>query len=184
MTARRVSVFGGSAPQPGSQAYQEALLLGKLLASAGCTVLTGGYIGTMEAVSRGAAEAGGHVIGVTCEDIERWRPTKANRWVKEELRFKTLTQRMLALIENCDAAIALPGGPGTLAEISTMWNLLITESISRRDLILAGKGWQEVIGQFLESFDAFVPERQRLWLKIVDSIEEAASLAVKPSLER
>jgi len=50
--------------------------------------------GTMEAVSRGAAEAGGHVIGVTCEDIEKWRPIGANAWVKEEWRKKTLTERL------------------------------------------------------------------------------------------
>ena len=72
--ANRITVFGGSKPRPSQPAYQEALLLGQLLGSQGYTVLTGGYIGTMEAVSRGAAESGGHVIGVTCDEIERWRP--------------------------------------------------------------------------------------------------------------
>jgi uncharacterized protein (TIGR00725 family) len=62
----KISVFGGSQPEEGSLAYQEAYQLGKLLAEAGHIVLTGGYIGTMEAVSRGASEADGHVIGVTC----------------------------------------------------------------------------------------------------------------------
>ena len=57
-------------------------------------MLTGGYIGTMEAVSRGAAEAGGHVIGVTCEEIEAWRPVRVNAWVKEEIRRKTLMERL------------------------------------------------------------------------------------------
>lgn len=66
-----IAVFGGSQPKEGDPAYAEAYELGSLLAQAGHTVLTGGYIGTMEAVSRGAAEAGGHVIGVTCEEIER-----------------------------------------------------------------------------------------------------------------
>ncbi len=79
-----ITIFGGSQPKPGSPAYAEAYELGKLLALAGHTVLTGGYMGTMEAVSRGANEAGGHVIGVTCADIEAWRGTRANAWVKEE----------------------------------------------------------------------------------------------------
>ncbi len=70
----KVSVFGSSQPKEGSMAYAEAQELGKLLAQRGHIVLTGGYMGTMEAVSRGAAEAGGHVIGVTCEDIERLAP--------------------------------------------------------------------------------------------------------------
>ncbi|MEO5887867.1 MAG: hypothetical protein ABIQ77_09400, partial [Anaerolineales bacterium] len=86
----KVSVFGGSQPRADSTAYAEAQELGRLLAERGHIVLTGGYIGVMEAVSRGAHEAGGHVIGVTSEEIEAWRPIKANSWVMEEIRTKTL----------------------------------------------------------------------------------------------
>src|SRR3990172_5346318 len=123
----KVSVFGGSQPKEGTPAYEEARSLGELLAQQGHTVLTGGYIGTMEAVSRGAAEAGGHVIGVTCEDIERWRPVRRNAWVMEEWRRKTLLERLRSLIDNCQAAFALPGGPGTLTEISLTWNLMVIQ---------------------------------------------------------
>ena len=63
-----ITIFGGTKPQPGDADYREAERLGSLLARAGHTVITGGYIGTMEAVSKGAAEAGGHVIGVTCRE--------------------------------------------------------------------------------------------------------------------
>ncbi len=81
-SARRViAVFGSSAPQPGSAAYEEARQIGRLLAEAGCAVATGGYCGTMAAVSQGAAEAGGHVIGVTCDQIEQFRPLGPNEWV-------------------------------------------------------------------------------------------------------
>ncbi len=73
----RVAVFGGSAPQPGQPAYLEAQHLGEMLAKAGHEVVTGGYMGVMEAVSRGAAEAGGHVIGVTCKEIERLAPDRS-----------------------------------------------------------------------------------------------------------
>src|SRR5512133_2089982 len=100
----KVTVFGGSFPKEGTTAYEEARELGKMLAERGHAVLTGGYYGTMEAVSRGASEAGGHVIGVTCQDIEDWRGSKANAWVKEERKKKTLFERLQALIEGCDAA--------------------------------------------------------------------------------
>ncbi len=157
----RVSIFGSSKPIPGDKTYIEALELGGLLAKRGHVVLTGGYMGTMEAVSRGAAEAGGHVIGVTCTDIEKWRAVGANQWVKEEIRKTTLTDRVLGLIENCDAALALPGGPGTLTEISLMWNLMIIGSHHRRPLILIGGGWQSVIGQVYVSLDSYVSASQR-----------------------
>src|SRR4030067_60224 len=136
----RVPVFGGAEPKPGEPAYEAAMQLGRLIGMAGHTVLTGGYIGTMEAVSRGVAESGGHVIGVTCEQIEAWRPVSPNPWVQEEQRFATIQHRLSALIENCDAALALPGGIGTLAEIAVMWSFLQTRAISPRPPHLTGPG--------------------------------------------
>jgi uncharacterized protein (TIGR00725 family) len=147
--------------------------LGKLLAQAGYIVLNGGYIGTMEATSRGAAEAGGHVIGVTCDQIEAWRPVKANPWVTEEWRFPTLRERLFALIENCDAALALPGGVGTLVEISLMWNLLLTHVLPPRPIILIGPGWQATMQQFLSAQGSNIPESQRQWIAFAPSVDSA-----------
>jgi uncharacterized protein (TIGR00730 family) len=171
-----VTVFGGAHPQPGSPAYQEACELGRLLARAGHTVLTGGYIGTMEAVSRGANQAGGHVIGVTCDDIEAWRKVKANPWVKEERHFQTLDQRLNELVHACDAAIALPGGPGTLTEISLTWNLMIVDSMPHKPLILVGAGWSSVMDQFYRSHDPYIPQNQRSLLLFAANIQEAIQL--------
>ncbi len=168
-----ITVFGGSLPQPGSTDYQEAIELGCLLAKAGHTVLTGGYIGTMEAVSRGANEAGGHVIGVTCEEIERWRSIKPNRWVREERRFATMQERLNELIRGCDAAIALPGGPGTLTEISLTWNLMIVRSLPIKPLILLGAGWKSVMESLFNSFNEYIPANQRQLLRYADTNREA-----------
>lgn len=169
----RVTVFGGSEPKEGSAAYAEAMELGKLLGERGHTVLTGGYIGTMEAVSRGAHEAGGHVIGVTCEEIERWRPIGANRWVKEEMRKSTLIERMHSLIHESDAAFALPGGAGTLAEIALMWNLMTVEILHRRPLILIGRGWQSTFDQFFQEFSSYVTAPRREILKFAEDVQTA-----------
>ena len=168
---QRVTVFGGS--NPDEQGYQQALQLGRLLGQAGYTVLTGGYIGTMEAVSRGAAEAGAHVIGVTCDQIEDWRKVRPNAWVKEEIRCRTLHQRLFALIENCDAALALPGGPGTLAEIAVMWNNLLIDAITPRPLALIGPGWQATIEQLYASLGSYIPATQRRWLSFAPDIHAA-----------
>ena len=169
----RITVFGGAQPHPGDPAYQEALQLGQLLGRAGYTVLTGGYIGTMEAVSRGAAEAGGHVIGVTCEEIESWRAVRPNPWVIEEMRFPTLRQRLFALIENCDAALALAGGVGTLTEVALMWNQLVINALPPRPLIAIGPGWQATFQQFFTSFGSYMPPSQRHWLALAPDINSA-----------
>src|SRR5688572_27149239 len=171
----KISVFGGSQPKEDDTAYSEAIELGRLLAERGHIVLTGGYIGVMEAVSRGAREAGGHVIGVTCEDLETWRPIKANAWVMEELRKKTLVERLHTLIHESDAALALPGGPGTLTEISLMWNLMIVESLHRRPLILIGDGWQSVFDQFFQGFESYMPLHQREILCFAEDIQTAVN---------
>jgi hypothetical protein len=175
-----ITVFGGANPRPGSAAYVEAYELGKLLAEAGNTVLTGGYIGTMEAVSRGANEAGGHVIGVTCSDIEAWRGTRANAWVQEERHFSTLQERLNELIQACDAAIALPGGPGTLTEIGLYWNLMIIASIPHKPLILVGSGWKCVMESFYHSFAVYIPQFERDLLCFAPNIQEAIILLSKP----
>ena len=64
-TTEAVAVFGSSQTEPGSLEWEEARRAGTRLGEAGYAVITGGYGGTMEAVSSGAADAGGHVIGVT-----------------------------------------------------------------------------------------------------------------------
>ena len=168
-----ITVFGGAQPKEGSSGYEEARELGKLLAERGHSVLTGGYMGTMEAVSRGASDAGGHVIGVTCEDIERWRKRSANLWVKEERKKKSLIERLQALIEGCDAAIALSGGTGTLTEISLMWNLMIVESLPPRPLILVGHGWQSTFDQFFKEFESYMPIHQRDLLYFAEDVKTA-----------
>jgi uncharacterized protein (TIGR00725 family) len=169
----RVTVFGGSQPKPGDPVYQDALRLGKLIAEKGYTLLTGGYIGTMEALSRGAAEAGGHVIGVTSDQIEAWRPVKANPWVTEDWHYASLQERIFALIENCDACLALPGGVGTLAEITLTWNLLLTHILPPRPLILIGSEWQATIQIFLSEQGEFIPDVQRHWVSFSPDVDSA-----------
>jgi uncharacterized protein (TIGR00730 family) len=137
-----VTVFGSSRALPGDTVYRDALRLGRLLAEAGYTLCTGGYAGLMEAVSRGAVEAGGHAIGVTVTSwAERIRP---NRWVREEIAMPDLFQRISRLTAT-DAYVAMPGGLGTLGEVALTWNLFQTESIPRRPLVLVGREWRDVL---------------------------------------
>ena len=168
-----ITVFGGASPLPGESAYLEAMRLGRLLGAAGHTVLTGGYIGVMEAVSRGASEAGGHVIGVTCREIEAWRKIGPNPWVKEEWRFDTLRERLFALIDGCQAALAMPGGAGTLGEIALMWNQMITASIPPRPLILIGSGWQAAFEQIFTGLDEYISIPDRRFLSFSENVDAA-----------
>lgn len=143
---RTVTIFGSSIPGEGSEAYLAAQRLGGLLAEAGFAICNGGYGGLMEASARGAKEAGGHTIGVTC-DV--WTSTP-NRWITEEVRTRSFMERLMTLIERGDAYVVLPGGTGTLAELALAWEMMNKSSLSksfggRRPLIAMVPYWQPVI---------------------------------------
>ena len=167
-----VSVFGGSAPRPGTAPYAEAQALGAALAKAGWTVATGGYSGVMEAASRGAHEAGGHVIGVTCGLIEQWKGLRANEWVQEETRFATLRERLSHLVEFCDAAVALPGGVGTLSEVALSWSLMQTSEIASKPLILLGPMWHATVNAFLGGSEMYLRPGDAALVYLATDIED------------
>jgi uncharacterized protein (TIGR00730 family) len=148
--AHIISVFGASSPQPGSADYEAARDLGRRLARLGMVVQTGGYSGVMEGVSCGASEAGGHVIGVTSAQIEAYRPLAANPWVKEEIKQATLRDRVLYLVENCDAIVVMPGGIGTLSEMALAWSFLQVGEIDPKPVILVGGLWQRTLAAFVD----------------------------------
>ena len=175
-----VAVFGASGPREGVPAYDEARELGAILAESGYIVATGGYRGVMEAASRGASESGGHVIGVTCERIEELVPgLSANRWVAEEIRYRDLRVRLNHLVVETQAAIAMPGGIGTLSEIVLSWSLLQTAEIPPKPMILVGQAWQQMVSVFLQHAGDYVHERDRGLLRTVDTAVEAARLVKK-----
>lgn len=169
-----ISVFGSSRPRPGSEAYEQARQVGKLLAEAGFAVATGGYTGTMEAVSDGAARAGGHVIGVGCKQIERFRPGGLNRWVVEAIHYETLRERLYHLVLKNDGMIALPGGIGTLSEMALAWSLLQVGEVNQRPLVLLGDIWREAMEAFIDP--DFVAEDHAQLLRYAQTPEEAVLL--------
>ena len=143
---KTVTVFGSSLPEEGSKAYGEAQRLGRLLAEAGYAVCNGGYAGLMEASARGAREAGGHTIGITCVI---W-PRAANPYIVEEVRTPSFPERLMTLIERGDAYLVLPGGTGTLAELALAWEMMNKGSLSktvggRKPLLVMAPYWQPVI---------------------------------------
>ncbi len=171
-----VSVFGSSLAEPGSPDYEQARELGRLLAEAGYTVMTGGYGGTMEGASRGAREGGGHVIGVTVGLFEkRGFRTGPNPYVDEVIHYETLSDRLGHLVAQCGAAVALPGGIGTLSEIALTWSLLQVGEIDAKPLIVMGKQWSDLLSLVVGRGDYIRPEHTAL-VKTAQSPEEVLQL--------
>lgn len=140
-----VAVYGSALPRPGETVYEQTRLLGKLLAETGYAVMTGGYNGLMAAASQGAAEAGGHVIGVTCIPLEKARGSKVNPWVKEVIACDSLHNRVFELVRLADAFVVMPGGLGTLAELVYTSEMMRAGDAPRRPVICYSDFWNNIL---------------------------------------
>lgn len=148
MRSQTIAVFGSSQPQPGSPLYTEAIEVGRQLAMAGFTVMTGGYDGTMAATSQGAHEVGGHVIGVTLNIFD---PRPPNRWVKEEAKYPSFSERLRHLTEMADGFIVLRGGIGTLTELFFTWGLMQTGATRpSKPIVVLGQPWRRLFAMLRE----------------------------------
>lgn len=142
-----VAVIGASQTRAEDPDYHDAIRLGRLLAGAGYAVASGGYGGLMEAVSAGAAEAGGRVIGVTAPTVFPGRPG-ANAHVTDERPAATITERIQDLLSISDALVALPGSLGTLTELVVAWNIAFVAPFSSRQpmpIVTVGQTWAELV---------------------------------------
>ena len=141
-----MAVFGSSQTRPGSKEWAEAEDAGRRIANAGLCVVTGGYGGTMEAVSLGAAGAGGHVVGVTAPSLFA-RRAGANPHVAREIEAVALTGRIGILTELASGAMVLPGSIGTAAELVIAWNInhiVRGNGGERLPTVAVGKVWRDL----------------------------------------
>jgi uncharacterized protein (TIGR00725 family) len=152
----QIAVFGSSSVPDDDPRWSEARRLGAAIAATGHTVATGGYGGFMAAVSRGAAEAGGRVVGMTAPDLFPSR-SGPNEWVDEERPSGSLAERVGTLLADSGAVIALPGAVGTLAELLVAWHEAQIERAHdrpTRPILAVGPEWEALVGDLEASHEA------------------------------
>lgn len=142
-----VTVFGSSRPREGSADYEEARVLGRALARHDFAVCSGGYGGVMEAVSRGAKEAGGKTYGVTAEFF---KTAKLNTWIDVEIRKETWEERLFELIRRAHGFVACKGGTGTLVELAMVWEMLNKSVMSGKPFAVLGDFWTPILDRVRE----------------------------------
>jgi uncharacterized protein (TIGR00730 family) len=174
-----VAVFGSSTMKEEEPAYAEVVRLGAELAGSGCAVMTGGYGGAMAAASRGAREAGGHVIGVTVELFERRGPV--NPWVTERVHTGDLYERLRYLVHRADAFVAVNGSIGTLTELFLSWTMLSVRARPQAPLVLMGAHWREWLAA--HRAPELVPEHLFAFVEVADTPADTAR-AVARALAR
>jgi len=133
---RAVTVFGSARARPGDADYRYAEELGRALAKAGHAVITGGGPGHMEAVNKGAFEAGGQSIGAC---IELPREEKPNAYLTRVVSFRYFFVRKVMFVKYSKAFVILPGGFGTLDELFEAVTLIQTKKVEPFPVILVAE---------------------------------------------
>ncbi len=143
MNEKTITIFGTAKARPGDAAYKLAYETGKELAHAGFTIANGGYGGTMLAAAKGASEAGGKTIGVTCSAFEQ---SRANEFISREIVVDSLDERLDTLINLGQAYVVLPGSTGTLLELAKVWELKNKGFLTAgKPIILVGGFWKPLV---------------------------------------
>ncbi len=130
-----VTVFGSARVGEGHPYYQLGIEMGKGLARLGFTVMTGAGPGVMEAVNRGAREAGGGSVGVNIVLPFEQEP---NRYCDRIVTCRYFFVRKVLLFKYSYAFVALPGGLGTLDELTEALTLIQTKKILHFPVVLIG----------------------------------------------
>lgn len=118
-----VSIFGSARSGPESPEYQAAEKLAAQLVKAGFGVITGGGPGVMEAANKGAAEAGGVSVGL---HIRLPQEQYCNKYVNVRCNFRYFFIRKFMFVKYARAYIVMPGGMGTIDELSEAFVLAQT----------------------------------------------------------
>ncbi len=155
----QIMVFGSHSPAGGESDYEGALELGRALAEAGFDVASGGYGGTMEAVLKGAREAGREGVGYTAHIFA----AAPNRFVGREIGSEGLLERIERMIDDSDGFVVLRGGTGTLSELALCWELVNKKLVPRKPIVCLGEFWRPLIGLLtgepsVESVESLRPE--------------------------
>lgn len=141
MTKKIITIFGSSLPREGEDEFIFAANLGKKLAQNNFDVCTGGYGGIMAAVSKGAAEEGAGVTGVT---VENWGAV-SNEYLTREIKCKSLPERIEKLVETGDGFVILQGGTGTLLELAYVWEMMNKHIIGKKPVVCHSHMWEEIV---------------------------------------
>jgi len=176
---RAVSIFGSARTPRDHPDYAAGRALGGALAAAGFAVITGGGPGVMEAVNRGASEAGGISVGL---GIELPFEQRLNDWVDIGINFRYFFTRKMMFVKYAQAFVILPGGFGTMDELFEALTLVQTGKVTQFPVILHRSAYWTGLIDWVRG--TLVPEgkvaaRDLDLLALTDDVDEAVKIVVE-----
>ena len=141
----RVTIFGSARLKAGTPAYEGVKQLAAELTKMGCDIISGGGPGLMQAANEGAhsvEKATHRSVGIR---VELPFEQEINPFVGQAYEHRTFFSRLHHFMIVSDAFVVVPGGIGTLLELSLAWQLLQVRKLYNTPLILVGKMWAELV---------------------------------------
>ena len=169
-----VSIFGSARTPKKNRYYKKTVEISQKLSDKGFAIVTGGGGGIMEAGNKGAKVSVGLNIKLPQEQ-------KINKFVKYSLNFKYFFTRKVTFIKHSVAFIAMPGGFGTLDELSEALCLIQTKRTGAFPIVLFGKEFYKPLEKFFKvmlEHDYISKEDLKLYI-ITDDIDEAIEFIEK-----
>jgi uncharacterized protein (TIGR00730 family) len=139
----RVTIFGSARVDPDHWVYGAVRDMAAELTRLGCTVVTGGGPGLMQAANEGAALAGkDRSVGIR---VELPFEQDVNPFVGSAFEHRTFFSRLHHFVLVSDAFVVVPGGVGTVLELMLVWQLLQVRKLTSTPLVLVGPMWGELV---------------------------------------
>ncbi|MEB0013338.1 TIGR00730 family Rossman fold protein [Glaciimonas sp. Gout2] len=135
-----VSIFGSARIKEDNPYYEQCSDIARRFSDAGFAVISGGGPGLMEAANKGAFEGKSPSIGL---NIELPHEQSSNKWQDISLSFRHFFARKVAFVRHADAYIVLPGGFGTMDELTEVLTLIQTGKCRKIPIILVGSTFWE-----------------------------------------
>ncbi len=169
-----ISIFGSARAKEDDPYYQKAMEIAKKLKEQGFEIITGGGPGIMEAGCRGANGCVGLNILLPHEQ-------KTNPYVTTPLRFKYFFTRKLTFLKYSVGTVMMPGGFGTLDELSEVLTLVQTKRMSKIPIVFYGKEYYENLMKFFDTMleHKYIAEEDKNLFLVTDDVDEAVEYIKK-----
>jgi uncharacterized protein (TIGR00730 family) len=174
-----VTIYGSARVKPESESYKDAVEIAYLLGKENFNIMTGGGPGVMEAANKGARKAGVISVGL---NIQLPKEQSANAYAERSITFHHFFVRKVMLVKYATAFVIMPGGLGTLDEVTEVLTLIQTHKIKPFPVILYSSGyWAGFLAWLKATVLAHgnISEDDFDILRVIDSPQEVADAVKK-----
>jgi len=163
-----ITIYGSARLKPDDELYTQTEEIAHRLGEMGFSIITGGGPGVMEAANKGAFKAGAKSVGL---NIELPEEQVSNAYTTKSITFSHFFARKVMLVKYATAFVFIPGGLGTLDELTEVLTLIQTYKMKPFPVILFNSGyWEGFLGWLQSSVLAreFISERDLDLLRVCD----------------